>query len=191
MKSILVLNWYVLIVILGAWRLMYRKEKLWFFEKEVVYSTVKIFTYNGNRLEVVNDFNYLGTVFNYKGNFSLNQQQLVGKCLKTLNVLPINCCKYKVKPIIPYKLFGFSKSNEIKRIHLTFCKKILLCKMNTPTTVDYGELGRYPLYISRYLRILEYWFRLIQTYNISIQTVYKISYEYCLKGKKNWVSNVK
>jgi len=28
-------------------------------------------------LEVVNDFNYLGTVFNYTGNVSLNQQQLV------------------------------------------------------------------------------------------------------------------
>ena len=43
-----------------------------------------VFTYNGNRLEVVNDFNYLETVFNYAGNFSLNQQQLVGKGLKAL-----------------------------------------------------------------------------------------------------------
>jgi len=60
--------------------------------------------------------------------------------------------------------------------------------MNTPTTAVYGELGRYPLYSSRYLRILEYWFRLIQTDNIIMQTV---SYEDCIKGKKNWVSNVK
>ena len=30
-----------------------------------------------------------------------------------------------------------------------------------------------------------------QTDNIIMQTVYKISYEDCLKGKKNWVSNVK
>ena len=66
-----------------------------------------------------------------------------------------------------------------------------MCKMNTPTTAVYGEFGRYPLYISRYLRILKYWFRLIQTYNISKQTVYKIPYEYCLKGKTNLVSNVK
>jgi len=63
--------------------------------------------------------------------------------------------------------------------------------MNTPTTAVYGEFGRFPLYISRYLRILEYWFRLIQKYNISMQTVYKISYEDCLKGKNNWVSNIK
>ena len=63
--------------------------------------------------------------------------------------------------------------------------------MNTPTTAVYSELGRYPLYISRYLRILKYWFRLNQTDNISMQTVYKISYEDCLKGKKRCVSNVK
>ena len=49
------------------------------------------YTYNGNRLEVVNDFDYLGTVFNYTGNISLNQQQLVGKGLKSLNVLLIKC----------------------------------------------------------------------------------------------------
>jgi len=42
-------------------------------------------------LDVVNDFNYLGTVFNYTGIFALNQQQLVGKGLKALNVLLINC----------------------------------------------------------------------------------------------------
>ena len=51
--------------------------------------------------------------------------------------------------------------------------------------------GRYPLYSSRYLRILKYWFRLIQTDNISMQTVYKIPYEDCLKGNKRCVSNVK
>ena len=157
-------------------------------------------------MEVVNYFNYLGTVLNYTGNFSLNQQQLVCKGLNALTVLLINCRQYKLKPRILCKLFdsfissiinyacdisGFSKWKEIERIHLKFCKKILMCKMNTPTTAVYGELGRYPLYISRCLRILEYWFRLIQTYNISMQTVYKISYEYCLKRKKKWVSNVK
>ena len=40
-------------------------------------------------MEVVNDFNDLETVFNYTGNFSLNQQQLVGKGLKALTVLLI------------------------------------------------------------------------------------------------------
>ena len=82
------------------------------------------------------------------------------------------------------EISGISKSKEIESIHLK-------CTMNTPTTAVNGELGLYPLYISRYLRILKYWFRLIQTDNIIMQTVYKISYKDCLKGKKHWVSNVK
>ena len=47
-------------------------------------------TYNGKNLEVVNDFNYLGTVFNYTGSFILNQETLAGKGLKALNVLLSN-----------------------------------------------------------------------------------------------------
>ena len=43
--------------------------------------------YNGRNLEVVNNFDYLGTVFNYTGNFALNQETLVGKGLKAKNYL--------------------------------------------------------------------------------------------------------
>jgi len=52
------------------------------------------------------------------------------------------------------EISGFSKSKEIERIHLKFCKKILMFKLNTPTTAVYGELEHCPLYMSRYLRIL-------------------------------------
>jgi hypothetical protein len=93
------------------------------------------FLYNDKRLEVVNDFNYLGTVFNYTDNFALNQEQLVGKALKASNVLLINCNKYKLKPkllchlydsfigsILNYaaEIWGHSKSEEIEIIHLKF-----------------------------------------------------------------------
>ena len=87
---------------------------------------------------------------------------LVGKGLKALNVWLNNCRKYKLNPkllcipcigsILNYacEISGFSKAKEIERIHMKFCKKILICKMNTPTTAVYGELGRYALYISRH-----------------------------------------
>ena len=43
--------------------------------------------YNGINLEVVTDFDYLGAVFNYTGDFALNQEYLAGKGTTTLNVL--------------------------------------------------------------------------------------------------------
>ena len=44
-------------------------------------------SYNNNILEVVDNFNYLCTIFNYTGNFSLNQEYLAGKALKALKVI--------------------------------------------------------------------------------------------------------
>lgn len=82
-------------------------------------------------------------------------------------------------------------SKEIERIHLKFCKRVLGCRKSTPNVAVYGELGRYPLYISRFVRIIKYWFKVLNSDNIIIKKVYQMSYIDCLNGKKNWVSSVK
>jgi len=43
-------------------------------------------TNNGLSVEVVDSFNYLGTVFKYNVNFALNNNFIIGKSLKALNV---------------------------------------------------------------------------------------------------------
>jgi len=43
---------------------------------------------------VVDNFNYLGTIFNYTGIFSLNQEHLAGKALKALNIPMYKCKKF-------------------------------------------------------------------------------------------------
>ena len=63
--------------------------------------------YNGQIIEAVNDFNYLGVLFNDTDNLNLNQEYLVGTSLKTLNVL-LNTCKCKdfdLKPKVFCQLF--------------------------------------------------------------------------------------
>jgi len=115
-------------------------------------------TYNGHIIEVVDNFNYLGTVFNYTGNFSLNQENLIGKALKAMYTLLSKCNMLDLKPSILCQLFdafvgsilnyssvvwGFSKSKEIKRVHLKFCKRILEVRLNACNNQVYGELGRY------------------------------------------------
>jgi hypothetical protein len=74
------------------------KTKIMVFRKRGGLLPTEKWTYNGQHIEVVNDFNYLGTVFNYTGNYALNQEHLVGKALKALNVLLYKCKDYDLKP---------------------------------------------------------------------------------------------
>ncbi|XP_052807677.1 uncharacterized protein LOC128236681 isoform X2 [Mya arenaria] len=163
-------------------------------------------TYNGQSIEVVNDFNYLGTVFNYTGNYALNQEHLTGKALKALNVLLCKCREYDLKPKILCQLFdafvapflnyaseiwGYTKSKEIERINLKFCKRLLNVRKNTCTASVYGELGRYPLYVHRFVRIIQYWLKVVRSDNIITRTVYRYALSDCVIGKNNWVSNVR
>ena len=46
--------------------------------------------YGNEELENVDSFSYLGTVFSYTGNFEHNNEQIVGKALKALNVFLMN-----------------------------------------------------------------------------------------------------
>ena len=67
-----------------------------------------------------------------------------------------NIAKYDISPVVSLELFdafgsilnygspawGFSKSKELERIHLRFCKRILGVKLNCSNAAIYGELGR-------------------------------------------------
>ena len=183
------------------------KTKVMVFRKRGKLKDNENWVYNNQNLETVDNFNYLGTVFNYTGNFSLNQEHVTGKALRALNVLLVNCRHLNLKPKVLCQLFdsfvfpilsyaseiwGYSKSKEIERVHLKFCKQILRVRKNTCNASVYGELGRYPLFIHRYLRTFNYWCKLINTDNIILKTVYKQMLQNCVdNGHKNWLLNVK
>ena len=147
----------------------------------------EIWYYNGKRLSVVNDFHYLGVVFNYTGSFTANQQYLSGKALKAMNVLRIHLMKFDLKPKDSLQLFdtfissllnygspiwGFTKSKELERLHLKFLKSLLRVKASTSNAGVYIELGRYPHFINRYVAIIQYWFKLLCTNNIILRHIY-------------------
>ena len=160
-------------------------------------------TYNGRNLEVVSNFNFLDTSFNYTGNFALNQETLVGKGLKAMNCLLHNTKRYSFNPTVICHLFdafvgsilsysceiwGFGKCKEIERIHLKFCKYLLKGKSSTCNMGVYGELERYPLYVSRYTRIIKFWCDIINTDNILVNKLYSSLVDACSTGTNacNW-----
>ena len=59
-----------------------QKTKITVFRKRGRLLPTEHWTYNGS--DIVGDFNYLGAVFHYSGNFNVNQEYLVGKALKQI-----------------------------------------------------------------------------------------------------------
>ena len=115
-------------------------------------------------------------MFNCFGSFTSNQQYVTGKALKAMNVLNFHLRKFCLSPIESIQLFdtfvssvlnyggqiwGLNKSKAIERIHLKFLKGMLRVKITTINAGVYGELGRYPIYINRFVLAIKYWFKVI------------------------------
>ena len=142
------------------------KSKIVVFRKRGGVKHDEKWTYNDVPLEVVNSFNYLGTVLNYNGNFVLNQETLAGKGLKALNAFLVNTRNMMLKPstmchlfhsldssVLSYacEIWGFVKVKKIERVLLKFCKMLLPLKQSTGNMAIYGDLNRFPLYIDLHL----------------------------------------
>ena len=143
------------------------KTKTMVFRKRGPLKLDELWTYKGKVIKSVHNFSYLGTLFHYTGSFAQNREYLSSKALKALNVLLVNCSKFRLSAKILCQLFdafvgsilgyscetwGKSKSKYIERIHLKCCKRILCVNNRSCNMAVYGELGRYPLYITRYIR---------------------------------------
>ena len=67
-----------------------------------------------------------------------------------------------VQSILNYgcEILGFIKADNIEIVRKNFCKRILGVKTATNSLLVYAELGRFPLCIHRYIRIIKYWLNL-------------------------------
>ena len=59
------------------------------------------------------------------------------------------------------KCGGFHSADAVEKVHLNFCKKVLKVKKTTTSNIVYGELGRFPLQLQRYFRIINYWLKIV------------------------------
>ena len=77
-------------------------------------------------------------------------------------------------------------------MHLFACKFFLHVRNKTPNDVVYGELGRYPLFITATVRVIKYWLKLLmQRDNFYSRKAYKMLLALHNRGKTTWVSHVK
>ena len=165
------------------------------------------FTCNGDDIEIVNTFSYLGIVFTTGGSFSSAVNTLAGQAQKAL--FQLNKYLYKftfitpkhkielfdklIVPVLSYgcEVWGFMNSKALESIHLRYLKGILGVKRTTQNDFIYGEFGRTSLLCIRYKRILKYWLKILESRDSKyIKIVYNLLIDDLIlfPHKKSWVS---
>ena len=127
-------------------------------------------------LEVVNSYRYLGFVFTTKlstttalDSLTVKAKKKVIRLQKTMwNLHTTNPRVFfrmfdmQVQPALLYgsELWGLDRQPNIEKAHLFACKRFLSVDLKSSSTMCYGELGRYPLFVNSVVRAIKYWMRL-------------------------------
>ena len=158
--------------------------------------------YNGSEVEVVNQFNYLGMLFNYNGKFLSTQKHCATQGNKAMFSI---CSKMKnlnfnvetelsmfdtyVKTVLHYgaEIWGFHKGQDVEKVHINFCKRILGVKKSTCNNAVYYELGRFPLEIDRKRKIFKYWLKIRKSSNC----ILRACYQEVIENNDPWILSIK
>lgn len=182
------------------------KTKVMIFSRTNRHEQVEIF-YNETLLEIVSTFIYLGVNISSNGKFYQAQKHLSEQASKALFALRklfdsnVLCIKDKLKlfdslvqPILMYgsEIWGFHKADDIEKVHVKFLKQILGVRRQTNNIAVYGELGRFPLFVLRKIRILKYWFKVLTSqgsllHKVYIQQLNELNYGF---NENNWAFQV-
>ena len=149
--------------------------------KVVIFSKGKVtlypaFLFGHDVIEVVEEYTYLGTVFNYNGSFTkaISKQALQAskafyallnkiKKLRLPVDLSLELFDHLVLPVMLYgcEVWGFGNINELEVMHRKFIKILLGINLCTPNAMVYGESGRTPIMNHVTSRMTSYFMRLV------------------------------
>ena len=171
------------------------------------------FMYNDKQLEIVDQYKYLGVLFNtinrVNGNVFKNAQahiciqakKAMFKILKDTRKIGMLSPNVALKlfdslvlPIMEYGnevWFSNKEIGDLEKVHLKYLKIILGVNKSTCNLAVRGELARYPLIIRQKVQCIKYWSRILTSIDGSlVKCVYNILLDLHNGGFKNWVTNV-
>jgi hypothetical protein len=164
--------------------------------------------YEGERLEIVNTYKYLGITFSTGLTFSYSLSEMAAKAKKSVfGILKFLWSMGENSPSLFFKLFDCqiqpmltygaevwglkADHTTIERVHLFAIKRLLNVSIITPTALIYCETGRYPLYIQTHAKCLKYWLKITR---MDEDRIPKLSYNMLLslhcKNKRNWATDI-
>ena len=189
-----------------------KKTKIMVFRKGGFLGKNERWHYEGNKLEVVNKFKYLGhtitTKLSTEEACEENSRKAKGKIMDifktmwTLGNLDTNIFfqlyDCQIKPMLLYgsQVWGGFCSETIESAHLFALKRLLSVSNKTPNTFIYGETGRYPMNIDAEISTIKYWYKIsklpITRLPKQVLTLlYKTLDQMDKLNKRNWLTNVR
>ena len=197
----------------SLWKLTVNTSKT----KIVIFSRGKVrnvptFLFGKDTLEVVDDYTYLGTTFNFNGNFKKAINKQIDAARRALFILKKKIMTLKLpidlqlelfdKTILPILLYGaevWGHSSHMILIEIfyrKFLKSILKVDSRTPDPMVYGETGKTKVELLVKERMICFWMRLLngkQTkLSVLMYKIIKSMHDDPLNDyKSNWISYVK
>ena len=166
--------------------------------------------YGESQLQVTTYYKYLGLVVSSRLSWYMCQKTLSEQASKAIYGLKSNLNQFgtlstkllfkifdtKILPILTYgaEIWFSHTASDIERIHHSFCKYILKVPKQCPNVFARGELGRCDIYTLRCVKLIKYWFRILEmSVNRYPNICYKLQLKWLNANKKTncWAKDVK
>ena len=186
------------------------KTKIVVFRRAGRLSVKDIWYYGNQAIDTVSSFKYLGFNITSGGSFAGTIKDLTNSARRAMfglksmihrnpELLPsmqISLFNTLVSPILNYgsEVWGMSRADPIEKLHLSFLKTLLYVKQSTPNCFVYGELGVYPLFLQRQIRVIKLWLKILRAPNSSfLKLIYNEMLSINTENPRTvtWVSLVK
>ena len=181
------------------------KTKVMIFSKNGRWSKKYTFTNNGQTVDIVNEFRYLGIIFKSNGRFLSAIKLIKSQANKAMRYIisrageknmPIDIqlklFDTLVIPIMTYgaEVWGFEHLKMLDQLELQFLKLMMNVRKFTPKYMIHGELGWLPVSSTIKSRMAGYWGKLLTGKQEKLS--YK-PYQMLLGDWKNlkWINNIK
>lgn len=163
--------------------------------------------YEGNPLEVVSYFRYLGLLLSSRLSWGPARKSLAIQAEKALHYVKsvihkrntpaktmLQIFDRMIAPILYYgaELWGYEPCQQIENIQIKFCRYLLGVNTHTPNAAVLGELGRFPLYTEYATKCIKYWCKLQEMEHDRLPSAsYQMLYQYDNVGRTTWASHIK
>ena len=168
------------------------KTKCFAFKKNGRTNILDKWYYNGEEIETVTSFKYLGFVFSNTGKFKKGIENIVLQGHRALFNLYSSVDNFEnmyinmqmslfqslVSSVLSYacEIWGFAEAKKVELVQLKFLKIILKVRKTTPSCIVYKECNIYPLYLTRLFRLINFWLKIIKLDdNNAIKVLYHTS----------------